>query len=236
MPRLSYFLLPSVLVLAGCASVSVRPGQTSASPTLRAMPPRQILISDFDFNRSKVQADRTGKDLVDFERKMASDLSDDLLHSLGPLGIPAHEIGDTASVQTAPQAAWLIRGQFKDVVQGSRALRSLVGFGSGRTKLETDVEIYDLSLSTQAPLLTFQTTGGSGSEPGALLSLNPVGLAIGGGGKAIVTGLSADSKRTARMIAAYLSSALATRGYIAPDKVRKAKIEETDSEKISMLP
>ncbi len=130
---------------------------------------------------------------------------------------------------SASQPAWLIRGQFKTVDQGSRALRAFVGFGTGRTTLETEVQVYDLSVSAQAPLLTFETTGGSGAEPGAILSGNPIGLALGAEGKATGTGLSQDAKRTARMIAAYVSTALADRGYIAPEKARKAKLVKTDA-------
>ena len=66
---------------------------------------------------------------------------------------------------------WLIRGEFTRVNQGSRLLRSTIGFGAGGTKVETNVYVYDLSKSSTTPFLTFSTSGGSNAEPGAITGL-----------------------------------------------------------------
>jgi hypothetical protein len=223
-----YLFYPAVLLLAGCGSVSVRPESASSSALPHSVPPRQILVSDFSYDGANVRADRDGKELADFKQKMNDDLSRDLLHSLTPFGIPALKVGARPSKLIGTQAAWLIEGHYKRIFQGSRALRSFVGFGSGATKLETEVEVYDLGVPSSAPILTFQTTGGSGAEPGGLLSANPVGFVMGVGGKAVSTGLSVDTKRTARMIADYVSTELAAHGFIAEDKARRAKIAKAD--------
>jgi len=215
-----------LLALAGCASVSVRPGNTSSTAQqARPEAPRKILISDFSFSEANVRADRDGKEEEGFEKKVNGDLTRALAHSIGKLGLTSEIIAQNDSL--AVQPAWLIRGRYLRLNQGSRALRSFFGFGAGGTKMETAVEVYDLSVSNKTPLFTFETTGGSGAERGGLLSPSPYGVGIGVAAKT-GTGVSNDTRRTARMIVAYISEELCRRGYIPQDKVQKAKIYSDD--------
>ncbi len=227
-------LLAEALLIAGCASVSVHPDSAPSSPPptqaqaqapLPPQKPAKIVLSDFTFTGTDLRADRQGAELEDFKAKVTADMARDLSASVAKLGIPVQQSG--VAVALSPQPVWLIEGRFLRVDQGSRALRAFIGFGAGRTHVETEVTVYDLSVSSQTPAFTFQTTGGSGAEPGAILSVNPIGLAAGAAGKSI-NGLSADTGRTSRMIAAYLSEMLAQRGYLSADKVRKAKLLADD--------
>ena len=91
-------------------------------------------------------------------------------------------------------------------------------------------QVYDLSTrSRQQPLFTFSTTGGSNAEPGIITSVGPLApttvpavlISVAGKG---AHGVSEDAKRTARVIAAYVSEQLAARGYLpAGKKAGKAK-------------
>jgi hypothetical protein len=92
-----------------------------------------------------------------------------------------------------------VTGQFTYVEQGSRALRAVVGMGAGGTKVETTVRLYDLSVSSSKPVVTFNTTGGSNAQPGVITGggLNAGGLSSG---VLNVYGLDDDLKRTAREI------------------------------------
>ena len=90
--------------------------------------------------------------------------------------------------------------------------------------METTAQVYDLSTrSRQQPLFTFSTTGGSNAEPGLITSVGPLApttvpvLVISMAGKRM-HGVSEDAKRTARVIAAYVSEQLAARGYLPADK------------------
>jgi hypothetical protein len=216
-------LLAVMLLAAGCSSVSVHPDPVPPTAThAQAEAPRKIIVEDFSFAGADVRADRDGKELEDFKQKVNNDLTHALSKSIVKLGLPV-EICKRKEDTFSPQPAWLIRGRYLRVYQGSRALRGFVGFGAGGTKVETAVAVYDLSVSTQVPIFTFETTGGSGAEPGGLLAINPVGFVVGTAGKS-VKGLSDDTKRTARMISAYLSEALFKQGYILPDNVRFAKM------------
>ena len=137
---------------------------------------------------------------------MATDLTDRL--------IPAAAVGK--SKQSGLRNAWLVRGEFVTVKQGSRLLRSAVGFGAGATKMETRVQVYDLAQNPDTPFLTFSTTGGSNAEPGAILALttDPLELAVGGV-SGVAHGLNEDTKRTAREITAELSNYMYNRGWIS---------------------
>ena len=96
--------------------------------------------------------------------------------------------------------------------------------------METTAQVYDLSTrSRQQPLFTFSTTGGSNAEPGIITSVGPLApttvpaVVISMTGKG-AHGVSEDAKRTARVIAAYVSEQLAARGYLpAGKKAGKAK-------------
>jgi hypothetical protein len=99
----------------------------------------------------------------------------DLSHRL----IPA--VPTTKEQGFQPENAWLIRGEFTKVNQGSRLLRGAIGFGAGGTKVETNIYVYDLNQNSNTPFLTFSTTGGSNAEPGAVTgaATDPVVAAIG---------------------------------------------------------
>ncbi len=206
------------LVLVSCASVSVEEGTESATPKM----PEMIYVLGFSTANGDFKVDRTGKDLADFKKNlqlmlktaMVADLTDRLV-----VAVPAIK-----SDWALHKNAWIVRGEFTTVEQGSRLLRSAIGFGAGQTKVETKVEVYDLAQNTGTPFLTFSTTGGSGSEPGAILALStdPVQLAIGGVSGA-AHGLSEDTKRTAREITAQFSDYMYKRGWIPADQWIKPK-------------
>ena len=206
------------LALAACASISVE--NTTEHATQRM--PELVYVLDFSTAHADFQVDRTGKELADFKKNlqlmlktaMAADLTDRL--------VPA--VPGKNSDWGRDRNAWLVRGEFKTVEQGSRFLRSAIGFGAGGTKLETRVQVYNLAQNTGVPFLTFSTTGGSGSEPGAILALStdPLQLAIGGVAGA-AHGLSEDTKRTAREITAELSDYMHRRGWISDSQWIKPK-------------
>jgi Domain of unknown function (DUF4410) len=221
-----------LLSILGCASISLESERTDATRQSRKKP-QVLIVKDFSFPRQDaVRADRSGDQLVAFERKLQISLRQQLVRALGRYGIPV-------AVAVAPQdlrklrkrqPAWLITGQFVRVNQGSRALRIALGVGAGATKMETTAQVYDLSTrSRKQPLFTFSTSGGSNAEPGVIASVGPLApttvpaMLISVAGKG-AHGVSEDAKRTARVIASYISEQLAARGYLpAGKKAGKAK-------------
>jgi Domain of unknown function (DUF4410) len=203
--------------MASCASVSVDKHTDTATPQM----PQKIYVTLFDTARGEFNVDREGAELVEFKRDlqimMQVALVTDLSHRL-VFATPAIE-GSGFSRENA----WVIRGEFTRVNQGSRFLRAAIGMGAGGTKVETNVSVYNLSQNSKIPFLTFSTTGGSGAEPGAItgIATDPVVLAVqvalsGIGG--LAHGLTEDTKRTDREITAQLSDYMYRSGWIGEDK------------------
>jgi hypothetical protein len=196
----------TTFLLTGCTgSIHTAPLPSS---TVRLTPnPPHIYIAPFDTSTCKwlVGDDRTGIDLVNFKEAFQTNFEHQLKVRLTKLA-PT----EGRWVDDLPDHGWLVAGEFVTVFQGSRALRTLVGGGEGETTLQTNVYVYDLSISKTQYVLSFRTgvpdpkynTGaGSGSAVSGLTSaFEPVTTLSGLG-----SGLKLDTTRTAREIAAILS-------------------------------
>jgi len=213
------------LLLAACASISVENG----NETLRQNKPSLVYVMNFSTANADLEVDRTGADLAAFKKNLQLMLRTGLVTEVSDKLVPA--VAETKLGNHREQNAWLIRGEFVTVKQGSRLLRSAIGFGAGGTKLETRVQVYDLAINPGAPFLTFSTSGGSNAEPGAILAFttDPLQLAIGGVSGA-AHGLSEDTARTARQITAELSDDMYARGWISADqRVAPKRQRDTDT-------
>jgi hypothetical protein len=213
-PRL--LLLPLVLTLAGCASISVEQGRTSDIQTQ----PDKVYVDEFSTAKGEFNVDRDGAELKDFKadlsRMMVVGITTDLSKRL-IAAVPSD------GNNHAGAHAWLIHGEFVRVNQGSRLLRGAIGFGLGATKLETKVRVYDLSTGEAEPFLTFFTTGGSNAEPGAITAIatDPLTIAVeavAGGMGNVAHGVTEDTMRTSREITAELSDYMYHQGWIPKDK------------------
>jgi len=205
-----------VLVLAGCASISVQPGSAVATKTK----PQKVYVEAFDTSTAIFKVDRDGAELATFKSDLQAMMTVGITTDLSKRLISSEAARNLT--YSNRENAWLIRGEFVRVNQGSRLLRGAIGFGAGGTKLETKVEVYDLSTGDTKPFLTFSTTGGSNAEPGALPSLatDPLSLVIeaAGGAGNVAHGLTEDTNRTAREITAELSDYMYRSGWISEDK------------------
>jgi hypothetical protein len=210
-----------LLTLAGCASISVQPSSEVATKGM----PQKVYVEPFATAKADFKVDRDGAELTEFKSDLQAMLVAGITTDLSKRLIPAEA---AKKIRPLPREnAWLIRGEFVRVNQGSRLLRGAVGFGAGGTKLETKVEVYDLSMGDGKPFLTFSTTGGSNAEPGALPSLatDPLTLVIeaAGGAGNVAHGVTEDTERTAREITAELSDYMYRSGWIPEDKWVKPK-------------
>jgi hypothetical protein len=216
-------LLALSCALTSCASISV----DDARASVRQNKPSLVYVTDFSTAHADFEVDRTGDALAGFKSNLRLMLSTGLVKEISDRLVPA--IAESKPGNQREKNAWLVRGEFVTVKQGSRLLRSAIGFGAGGTKLETRVQVYDAQ-NPGAPFLTFSTTGGSNAEPGAILAFttDPLQLAIGGVSGA-AHGLSEDAARTAREITAELSDYMYARGWISADQ-RVAPKHERDLE------
>jgi Domain of unknown function (DUF4410) len=209
-------LVGSLLMLAGCASISVQPGTAVAT----RQKPEKVYVEAFSTEHGEFNVDREGAELAEFKTDLQKMMTAGITADLSKRFIPATP-ADGRHFSTH-ENAWLIRGEFVKVNQGSRLLRGAIGFGAGGTKFETRVQVYDLSTGDPKPFLTFSTTGGSNAEPGVVPSLatDPLSLIIdaAGGAGNIAHGVTEDTTRTAREITAELSDYMYRSGWISEDK------------------
>lgn len=218
------FFLGLPVLLGACASVTAL--QTEAEP--RNTPgefPNRVYVRDFTVPEENLRVDREGERLIAFQKDIADRLTETLVEQLDRSFAPAEFLA--ADTEIPPENAWLIVGEVDRMNQGSRALRTIIGFGAGATKVVATATVHDLSTSPPTPILSIRTIGGSNSTPGTIANispltvLGPVGLgittvAVGAGFRAF-PGLTDDLRRTAREITATLSAYSAEQGWIPED-------------------
>lgn len=216
---LSCFLLCGLL--SSCASVSIKKFELlSERPPTRA--PARILVKPSMFYEPTLRVDRRGAKLENFKYDLQEKFTTHLVRQLSRHVAPAQAVAATAPL---PQRNyWLIRGRFDRVNQGSRLLRSIVGFGAGGTRLDMSVVIFDLSGRKPRPFLLIETTGGSNAAPGAIgtAAYFATGVTALFSASSLLegtrSGLTFDIIRSAREVAAGLSQYLSERGALAADK------------------
>ena len=220
--------LASLLVLTSCASISVQPGSEYATSQM----PQKIYVMPFATHHGEFNVDRDGAELKVFKKDLQNVLQVAQVADLSNRLVAA---------QPAPkhpwdrrENAWVITGEFVKVNQGSRLLRTAIGFGAGGTKLEAKVSVYDLSAADHRPFLVFATSGGSNAEPGAVASFatDPLDLVVQAalsGVSGFSHGLTEDTKRTAREVTAELSDYMYRSGWIPKDKWIEPKTQGHDS-------
>jgi hypothetical protein len=200
---LVFMAAATAFLLTGCGSIETAPLPSS---TVKLTPnPPHIYIAPFDTSTGKWLVGREGVELINFKEDFQTNFQHQLETRLTKLA-PTEQ----RWVNDLPDHGWLVAGEFVTVYQGSRALRTAIGAGTGETTLQTNVYVYDLDVSKTQYVLAFRTgvpdpkndTGaGSGSAPAGLSALgDPVSTAMGLG-----SGLKLDTTRTCREITAILA-------------------------------
>jgi len=211
-----------LLLLSGCASISVCKVKPVANQPFVA--PKKIYVREFTGADNVFRVDRKGDSLSEFRSKTANQLAADLVKKLNASVLPAEALA--ANLQPPKGNYWLITGAFDRVNQGSRALRTLFGFGFGGTKIETTVRVASLSTGKEVEILNFNTSGGSNMEPGPGILMGPpdpttlIPLIWG----VSMPGLSKDTRRTSMVIAAEISDYLTKHGVYPKDPNLKVKL------------
>jgi hypothetical protein len=218
----------AMLLLASCASVSVEKMRHTIPPQEGPkIAPDEILIRPFVVSNEALRVDRDSEELEEFKKELRDRLAQQTAERFKKHVANARVV---AAGDTLPQGNfWLVSGEFQRVNQGSRLLRSVVGFGSGGTKMDTVVRVYDLSQKEPREFLTFETTGGSNVSQGGLGVLTfPVGgpmafMSLANAVDGVRSGVTFDTKRTARETTAVLSEYLQKRRALVGKKPIKPK-------------
>lgn len=211
------FLPLACIVLAGCSSVSIHEESENAAlaPSSR---PAVLWVRPFEVPRG-TEFDAAAKAPEDDPRIRVGQLVAQGVLSRAEKWVAPGKL--LAVGEPAPVGGLLVEGKILRVRQGSRALRLGIGFGAGRSLLETSVKVFNLDRSATEPWMVFETTGGSNSEPGliGMVVPSPVSVPIAvtllGGtaaaGAITGKGVTEDSLRTGRTVAAAVHERLAAR-------------------------
>ena len=214
--RISLLLL-LLATLAGCSSVSVHEEEETATlaPSSR---PKVVWVRPFAVPPG-AEFDVAGDG--DPKARVGQLVAEGILSKSDKWLAPGRLLEPGAPV---PPGGLLIEGKILRARQGSRALRIGLGFGAGRSMLETKVKVFYLDYSPTEPWLAFETSGGSNAEPGlaGMLVPSPVAIpvavtALGGAvtaGAITGKGVTEDARRTGRMIAAAVHERLAAHGVV----------------------
>jgi len=219
-----FLFLASLLTLSGCASVGV--GNVFSKGEAPKKLPTRIYVQEFKTPYDSFRVDRGGKDLTAFIAAEKLALAHAIVDQLNKYVVPAEVLVEG---KEPPRGNfWFVTGIYDRVNQGSRALRTIVGFGAGGTKLETRVQVFSASGKKPSQFLSLLTSGGSGIAPGAWAAFTPAGVfsvpgAVANAGGASLGGLSIDRKRTAREIVATISEYCFQHGLIPERKMRRPK-------------
>jgi Domain of unknown function (DUF4410) len=161
----------------------------------RADKDKFIYVRDFDLDPSNFKQDKggiTGKGYLlppppkSFLRrkhetpatdasKLVGMMSENLVRNLKKAGFMAFHLSAT---DPTPAEGIIVTGVFTELSEGNQMRRALLGFGSGKAKMDLYVTVADASSDAQ-PLYQASTQGSNGRRPGAVLALNPYAGAAG---------------------------------------------------------
>jgi hypothetical protein len=204
--------------------------------------PARILVADFAVSEREVREYQgimrqqpTIKDPAERERQLAAEVKDalagEVVDGLRALGFTVERVARG----TQPTGNdMLIDGYFFTVDEGNPLHRLVIGFGSGASTVDSQVQVYQGDDSQR--VLEFTTHSDSGILPGAAPTMAAGAVAQGGvtagmvAANAAVSGVKTYKSDVARMAAAsgdqavrYLSEFFVRQGWIRPDQVRKAR-------------
>jgi hypothetical protein len=238
------FLL--TIVIAGCAGASVAPG-VSNMPATNARP-TTVYVYDFAATSAEVTlnqgffqktyANMTDENAEQAQVALADEtaqaLSYQLVAEIQAMGLYAIRL--PRGTPATGSNILVVDGQFTDIDQGNKLRRMVIGLGMGQSKLDANVQVYQIVNSVSTQIMDFNTHADSGSMPGAAIMGAP-GAAVGGAAMVASVGVNVAAggvknytsatgimaKRSADQAANYMSSYFAQQGWISAADVQKAK-------------
>jgi hypothetical protein len=237
----------TLALLAGCAPTNVQ--QTSENTGALPRPDR-ILVYDFAVSPEEVKLDeslseeikqryeheqytnRTPEELK-VGHTVAYVVADELVKKIQSYGLWAERAMGTPSRRGN---TLIIKGQFLSIDEGNRAERVAIGFSAGRTNVQADVQVFELTAGGKQQVETFDASGESASKPGMaemmavgllthhLLTSTLVSGTVAGVSEAKFDTVEDDGRRMADKIAADLGQYFVSQGWIPPGAVKSPSL------------
>ncbi len=227
----SLWLTSLAIVLAlGCAKAKVDAIQNA--PFRFMMKPPVVLVYDFAVTPEEALTDSFGayserageaeSKEIQIAHATAVSLSEQLVAKLQKRGIAAERALDN---RAPPLHAFVVRGQFLEVDEGSRLKRMVIGFGAGSSKLVARVQVYQAVDWGLRRIAEAEATASGSKAPGMAVPVG-AGAALGSaatsaavsGGMNVVReargGMHADAGRMAEEIAKRAEAYYRSRGWL----------------------
>ena len=239
-----FFIIIMLAIAFGCAPTNVK----QQSETLTQLPrPDRILIYDFAVSPDEVKLDtglsadimqkyeehkgmtRTAEE-IKVGHKVADALAEELVKKIRSYGIWAER---GFGYPQGNEKDLMVKGQLLSIDEGNRTERVAIGLGAGRTSVQANVQVYEMTPEGKKEVDTLRGTAKSGAKPGMgemmgigaiaghLLTSTLVSGVVAGGSEMTSATVESDAKRLADQIAADLGNFFVGQGWIPPDAVKK---------------
>ncbi len=244
--RLASLALGCATIAGGCGRAAIRPEQTTSAGRLPR--PERVVVLDFRVDPDAVSPDAALGKRIESElegtssaerreeiaEQVADALAEDLVKGIRGLGLEA-ERGERSAAY--PPGTLVIDGCFLSIDEGNRLKRLVIGFGAGRSSVDTQVAVDMLTRRGRKRLLTFEAEARSMPMPGAAVTMGAGAAAQGATAVAVSGGVGvlketrstaeADAGAGASQIVDYLSEFFAREGWIAPELAKSARLTES---------
>jgi hypothetical protein len=164
----------------GCVSAEITQVQAYQGEPIHQ--PGKILVYDFRTDTARITLADEDDSREETAAEVAKALSLILVEELADHGIHAERATTPFDV---PPDALAIYGELVEVDEGSRAKRTLVGFGYGASRIDTIARLYMRGPAGPEKVSEYRTVGASGKKPGILTTL-PIGAAVQGLSLAVI--------------------------------------------------
>jgi hypothetical protein len=128
----------------------------------------------------------------------------------------------------------MVKGQLLSIDEGNRTERVAIGLGAGRTSVQANVQVYEMTPEGKQEVDSLRGTAKSGRKPGMgemmglgaiaghLLASTVVSGALSAGTEMTSATVEADGKRLAEDIAKDLGKFFVDQGWIPPEAMKKS--------------
>jgi len=242
--KLAIVILFVLAVAASCGPTNVQQENMAVAQVAR---PSLILVYDFAVTPQEVELDtglsadlmqkyeqhkgetRTAQE-IKVGHKVADALAEELVKKIRSYGLMAER---GFGLPHANSKDLMIKGQLLSIDEGNRTERVAIGLGAGRTSVQANVQVYEMTPEGKKEVDTLRGTAKSGRKPGMgemmgvgaiaghLLASTVVSGALSGASEMTSATVEADAKRLAEKIAADLGKFFVDQGWVPAAAVKK---------------
>ena len=242
--KLGLLTFMMLAIAVGCAPTHVKQEKMTATGLPR---PDHILVYDFAVSPAEVELDKgLSADLIQkYEaykgtartaeeikvgHKVADAVAEELVKKIQGYGLMAER---AFGLPQGKGKILLVKGQLLSIDEGNRTERVVIGLGAGRTSVQANVQVYEMTPKGKQEVDSLRGTAKSGRKPGMgemmglgaiaghLLASTVVSGALAGGTEMTSATVEADGKRLAENIAQDLGKFFVEQGWIPPEAVKK---------------